>query len=67
VVKENKMIETYRKIDKDTLEVTRTYPDDVFEEKRVLINTQLYHLELDKNEIQLQIDKANTKLAILDK
>ena len=61
-------METYEKIDKDNLKITR---DDtaihIFEESRTEIQTKIDHLELDKAESQKQIDWEKAKIALLDK
>ena len=61
------MTETYKKIDKDTLEVTRIANEThITEEDRAEIQTQIDHLEIDKVEIQKKIEALKEKIAILD-
>lgn len=62
------MKETYKKKDENILEVTRVENQTkIIEESRDDIQTQIDRLELDKNELQKRIDKAKTKIAMLDK
>ena len=62
------MTETYIKKDKDTLTVTKTTNEThIVEEDRVDIQTKLDHKELDKVELQREIDELKAKIAELDK
>jgi len=61
------MSETYQKKDKDSIIITRIENNtNIIEESREEIQTQLARLELNKSEIQKQIDKATSKIALLD-
>jgi ribosome-associated translation inhibitor RaiA len=65
------MSETYKKKDKNTLEVTRTSEEThIVEEDRAEIQTKLDHLELDAAksavDFQTKIDDLKAKIAILD-
>ena len=61
------MSETYKKIDENTIEVTRILnKTTIIEESRDELRSSLNRLELQKLEIQKQIDKVQTKIAILD-
>ena len=60
-------MKTYKKKDKDTLEVTDTINElYVTEVSRAELQTKLDHLEIDKAEIQLEIDDIKAKISILD-
>ena len=60
-------METYRKIDNNTLEITRNDTDiRIFEESRVEIQTQIDHLKLDKSAILEKIDALEVLITILD-
>ena len=62
------MVKTYKKKDKNTLEVIRTINEThITEESRAEIQTKLDHLELDKSELQKKIDVLKDKIAVLDK
>jgi K+/H+ antiporter YhaU regulatory subunit KhtT len=61
------MSETYKKIDENTIEVTRILnKTTIIEESRDELRSSLNRLELQKLEIQKQIDKVQTKIAVLD-
>ncbi len=65
------MAETYKKKDKNTLEVTRTTDEThITEEERAEIQTLLDHAELDMTRFvddqQKVIDELKAKIAILD-
>jgi hypothetical protein len=57
------MSETYEKIDADNLKVTVT-SDHIITREKLL--TMLSNLEREKNKIQVDIDKINARLAILE-
>lgn len=64
-------METYKKKDKDTLEVTQTSEEThIVEENRAEIQTKLDHLELDAAksviDFKTKIDAMKDKIAILD-
>lgn len=62
------MAETYIKKDVNTLTVTKTTNEiHVTEESRAEIQTRLDHLELDKSEMQKDIDELKARIAALDK
>ena len=60
------MSEEFRQIDKDTLEITDTPDIIVTREYRADIQTQIDHWEQDLVSIQISIDDAKAKIAILD-
>jgi hypothetical protein len=57
------MSETYEKIDADNLKVTVT-SDHIITREKLL--TMLSNLEREKNKIQVDIDKVQARLAILE-
>ena len=57
-------METYKRIDEDTLEITTTYTqlvkkEDLEREKEMFVN--------DKNQNQIHIDEVDAKLTVLTK
>jgi len=65
------MSETYERKDEDTLIVTRnSNSTHIFEESRAEIQTQLDHLKLDKEKMEIdfqkKIDELENKIAVLD-
>ena len=61
------MVESYEKKDENTLVVTNVENiTKITEETREEIQTQLERLEFSKSEIQKQIDRVKTKIAILE-
>ena len=61
------MIETYKKKDANTLTVTHTVDEThITEEGRAEIQTELDHLELNKSELQKEIDVLKDKITVLD-
>lgn len=60
------MSKTYKKKDKDTLEVTSTQEPTVTTEDRAEIQTQVDHWEQDLVDIQEKINDANVKLTVFD-
>ena len=62
------MSETYKKKDANTLTVTRIVDEThITEEDRAEIQTKLDHLELDKSELQKEIDVLKKKIVVLNK
>lgn len=60
-------MKTYEKKTKDILKVTDTINEfHETEETRAEIQTKIDHLELDKVELQKEIDKQQVKIVILD-
>lgn len=60
------MAEVREKLDKDTLKVTNTPAEVISTIDRAEIQTQLYHKELVKAQLQLEIDELNADIAKLD-
>lgn len=65
------MSETYEKVDKDTLKVTRNDTNiHTFYEGRTEIQTKIDHLKFDKDKMEMdfgnEIEVLEAKLAILD-
>lgn len=58
------MAETYKKIDKDTLEITSTH---VHQSKRKHLESEKQRAESDMVEAQRHIDEVNIKLTVLNK
>ena len=57
------MAETYKKIDKDTLEITST---NIYQRERERLEEEKQMVEQDAIRIKKRIDKINIKLAVLD-
>ena len=60
------MAEVREKLDKDTLKVTNTPTELISTIDRAEIQTQIDHKELEKAQIQLEIDELNADIAKLD-
>lgn len=62
------MTVTYIKKDDNTLTVTKvTNETHITEEDRAEIQTKIDHLELNKSELQKEIELLKEKIAVLDK
>ena len=62
------MTVTYIKKDDNTLMVTKvTNETHITEEDRAEIQTKIDHLELNKSELQKEIELLKEKIAVLDK
>lgn len=62
------MTVTYIKKDDNTLMVTKvTNETHITEEDRAEIQTKIGHLELNKSELQKEIELLKEKIAVLDK
>lgn len=60
------MAETYQKIDNDTLQITNQAPATISTTTRAEIQTKIDHLELQKQDIQLKINKLQEQITILE-